>query len=200
VLRPRCRIRPRCCSSASASNCRTSLPGTTTRSSIPPTVRRLTTSSTPSRADGGCRAPVRAATEVSWRAASHPARRGPPVLRRTRGRIVQIGAMTGRLPLPFNGPSSASKAALEAFADVYRTELRAWAPSSSRTIDAVWHAVWGVRGRPTMSDQSMWLVCSSNVTRTSLAGLRGVSYARLSSSTGMVRTPAVWRAYSAKPG
>ena len=29
---------------------------------------------------------------------------------------------------------------------------------------------------------------------------RRVDYARLSSSTGMVRTPAVWRAYSAKPG
>ena len=29
---------------------------------------------------------------------------------------------------------------------------------------------------------------------------KGVGYARLSSSTGMVRTPAVWRAYSAKPG
>jgi hypothetical protein len=28
----------------------------------------------------------------------------------------------------------------------------------------------------------------------------GVGYARVSSSTGMVRTPAVWRAYSAKPG
>ena len=30
--------------------------------------------------------------------------------------------------------------------------------------------------------------------------VRSVSYARLSSSTGMVRTPAVWRSYSAKPG
>ena len=47
-----------------------------------------------------------------------------PALRRAYGRIVQIGSMTGRLPLPFNGPSSASKAALEAFADVYRGELR----------------------------------------------------------------------------
>jgi NAD(P)-dependent dehydrogenase (short-subunit alcohol dehydrogenase family) len=47
-----------------------------------------------------------------------------PALRKARGRIVSIGAMTGRFPLPFNGPSSASKAALEAFADVYRTELR----------------------------------------------------------------------------
>ena len=47
-----------------------------------------------------------------------------PALRRAHGRIVQIGSMTGRLPLPFNGPSSASKAALEAFADVYRGELK----------------------------------------------------------------------------
>ena len=30
--------------------------------------------------------------------------------------------------------------------------------------------------------------------------LEDVGYARVSSSTGMVRTPAVWRAYSAKPG
>ena len=108
--------------------------------------------------------------------------------------------MTGRLPLPLKGPSSASKAALEAFADVYRTELRAWAPSSSRMVDAARRAVWRVRRRPTVSDQSMWRVYSSNVTRTSLAGLRGVGYARLSSSTGMVRIPAVWRAYPAKPG
>jgi NAD(P)-dependent dehydrogenase (short-subunit alcohol dehydrogenase family) len=47
-----------------------------------------------------------------------------PALRRAHGRIVQIGSMTARLPLPFNGPSSASKAALEAFADVYRGELK----------------------------------------------------------------------------
>jgi NAD(P)-dependent dehydrogenase (short-subunit alcohol dehydrogenase family) len=47
-----------------------------------------------------------------------------PLLRLTKGRIVQIGSMTGRFPLPFSGPSSASKATMEAFADVYRTELR----------------------------------------------------------------------------
>ncbi len=47
-----------------------------------------------------------------------------PALRAARGRIVQVGAMTGRFPLPFNGPSSASKAAFEAFADVYRSELK----------------------------------------------------------------------------
>ena len=47
-----------------------------------------------------------------------------PLLRQAQGRIVQIGSMTGRFPLPFSGPSSASKAAMEAFADVYRTELK----------------------------------------------------------------------------
>jgi NAD(P)-dependent dehydrogenase (short-subunit alcohol dehydrogenase family) len=47
-----------------------------------------------------------------------------PALRKSRGRIVTIGAMTGRFPIPFNGPSSASKATLEAFADIYRAELK----------------------------------------------------------------------------
>ncbi|MFF3663803.1 SDR family NAD(P)-dependent oxidoreductase [Streptomyces olivochromogenes] len=47
-----------------------------------------------------------------------------PALRTSRGRIVLIGAMTGRFPLPFNGPSSASKATLEALADIYRAELK----------------------------------------------------------------------------
>ena len=47
-----------------------------------------------------------------------------PALRAARGRIVAIGSMTGRFPLPFNGPSSATKATLEALADVYRSELK----------------------------------------------------------------------------
>jgi len=47
-----------------------------------------------------------------------------PLLRKVKGRIVQIGSMTGRFPLPFSGPSSASKATMEAFADVYRFELK----------------------------------------------------------------------------
>jgi NAD(P)-dependent dehydrogenase (short-subunit alcohol dehydrogenase family) len=47
-----------------------------------------------------------------------------PLLRQSKGRIVQIGSMTGHFPVPFSGPSSASKAAMEAFADVYRTELK----------------------------------------------------------------------------
>jgi len=49
-----------------------------------------------------------------------------PSLRQAGGRIIFVGAMTGRFPLPFNGPSSITKAALEALADVYRAELSPW--------------------------------------------------------------------------
>ena len=42
-----------------------------------------------------------------------------PALRKARGRIVQISTWTASVPLPFNGPSGASKAAMEVFAAVY---------------------------------------------------------------------------------
>src|SRR5580658_111603 len=47
-----------------------------------------------------------------------------PALRQARGRIVQVSTWTASLPLPFNGPSGASKAAMEVFATVYRAELK----------------------------------------------------------------------------
>ncbi|MDB4890513.1 MAG: Oxidoreductase [Gemmatimonadetes bacterium] len=47
-----------------------------------------------------------------------------PALRQVRGRIVQIGTWTASLPMPFNGPSGASKAAVEVLAAVYRAELK----------------------------------------------------------------------------
>jgi NAD(P)-dependent dehydrogenase (short-subunit alcohol dehydrogenase family) len=47
-----------------------------------------------------------------------------PTLRKARGRIVQVSTWTASVPLPFNGPSGASKAAMEAFAAVYRAELK----------------------------------------------------------------------------
>jgi NAD(P)-dependent dehydrogenase (short-subunit alcohol dehydrogenase family) len=49
-----------------------------------------------------------------------------PALRKARGRIVQISTWTASIPLPFNGPSGASKAAMEAFAAVYRAELKSF--------------------------------------------------------------------------
>jgi NAD(P)-dependent dehydrogenase (short-subunit alcohol dehydrogenase family) len=47
-----------------------------------------------------------------------------PALRKARGRIVQVSTWTASMPLPFNGPSGASKAAMEVFATVYRAELK----------------------------------------------------------------------------
>jgi NAD(P)-dependent dehydrogenase (short-subunit alcohol dehydrogenase family) len=49
-----------------------------------------------------------------------------PALRKQHGRIVQVSTWTASLPLPFNGPSGASKAAMEAFASVYRAELKSF--------------------------------------------------------------------------
>ena len=42
------------------------------------------------------------------------------------GRIVLIGSIAGRLTVPFLGPYSASKFALEAMADALRVELQPW--------------------------------------------------------------------------
>lgn len=63
-----------------------------------------------------------------------------PALRASRGRIVQISTVSVDFPLPFNGPSSASKAAAETFLRSYRAELRAFGievviavPGSMRT-------------------------------------------------------------------
>lgn len=47
-----------------------------------------------------------------------------PALRKARGRIVQISTWTASLPLPFNGPSGASKAAMDVLATIYRAELK----------------------------------------------------------------------------
>jgi NAD(P)-dependent dehydrogenase (short-subunit alcohol dehydrogenase family) len=49
-----------------------------------------------------------------------------PSLRRSRGRIVNMGSVSGRFASPFMGPYSASKFALEALSDSLRLELRPW--------------------------------------------------------------------------
>jgi len=49
-----------------------------------------------------------------------------PLVRRGRGRIVNMGSIAGRAAVPFIGPYAASKFALEALTDVMRLELRPW--------------------------------------------------------------------------
>jgi NAD(P)-dependent dehydrogenase (short-subunit alcohol dehydrogenase family) len=47
-----------------------------------------------------------------------------PMLRASRGRLVFVGSISGRLAIPFIAPYSASKFALRALADALRIELR----------------------------------------------------------------------------
>ena len=49
-----------------------------------------------------------------------------PLLRQRQGRIVNMSSLSGRLAIPFIGPYSASKFALEALTDALRGELRPW--------------------------------------------------------------------------
>jgi NAD(P)-dependent dehydrogenase (short-subunit alcohol dehydrogenase family) len=49
-----------------------------------------------------------------------------PLLRQSRGRIVNIGSVLGRLAIPFMGAYSASKFALEGLTDALRIELLPW--------------------------------------------------------------------------
>lgn len=54
-----------------------------------------------------------------------------PLLRAAKGRIVNIGSVTGRVAFPYFGPYAISKFALEAISDVLRIELRRWGISVS---------------------------------------------------------------------
>lgn len=49
-----------------------------------------------------------------------------PLLRAARGRIVNMGSISGRMALPFTGAYAASKHAIEALTDALRVELMPW--------------------------------------------------------------------------
>ena len=49
-----------------------------------------------------------------------------PLLRKGRGRVVNMGSIAGRAALPLMGPYSASKFALEALTDALRLEVQQW--------------------------------------------------------------------------
>ena len=49
-----------------------------------------------------------------------------PLIRKGKGRIVNIGSIAGKMATPFLGPYSASKFAMEALTDSLRQELRPW--------------------------------------------------------------------------
>lgn len=49
-----------------------------------------------------------------------------PLIRKARGRVVNIGSISGRSAMPLVGPYAASKHALEALTDALRVELMEW--------------------------------------------------------------------------
>jgi NAD(P)-dependent dehydrogenase (short-subunit alcohol dehydrogenase family) len=49
-----------------------------------------------------------------------------PLIRRSHGRVVNIGSIGGRMAVPFTGCYGMSKFAMEAFSDVLRMELKPW--------------------------------------------------------------------------
>ena len=49
-----------------------------------------------------------------------------PLLRRARGRVVNVSSINGRIASPFSGPYCMSKFALEAFTDCLRQEVAPW--------------------------------------------------------------------------
>ncbi len=54
-----------------------------------------------------------------------------PALRRSRGHLINIGSVSGRVAMPFSGPYAASKFAVEAISDSLRRELL---PSGIRVV------------------------------------------------------------------
>lgn len=73
-----------------------------------------------------------------------------PLLRRRRGRIVNVGSLTSFLVTPFHGPYSASKACLSALSRALRLELRPQGVSVSLAIvGGVRTALWDKVGRLT---------------------------------------------------
>jgi NAD(P)-dependent dehydrogenase (short-subunit alcohol dehydrogenase family) len=71
-------------------------------------------------------AEVRAQLEVNVVGAVAVTQACLPLLRQARGRIVNIGSISGRSAAPFIGAYSASKFALEALTDSLRVELAPW--------------------------------------------------------------------------
>jgi len=79
-----------------------------------------------------------------------------PRLRASRGRVVFISSVNGRLSMPLAGPYCASKFALEAAADALRMELRPWGIGVALV-------------EPAQTDTDMWRTADDMVQQTEAA-------------------------------
>ncbi|KAM9352419.1 17-beta-hydroxysteroid dehydrogenase type 2 [Symphorus nematophorus] len=71
-------------------------------------------------------ATYRRCLDVNFLAAVKMCQEFLPLLRKSRGRIVNVSSMAGEVPLPMFGAYGASKAALSVFSRVLRLELSVW--------------------------------------------------------------------------
>jgi|SRR5579859_5215923 len=85
-----------------------------------------------------------------------------PLLRQSRGRIVTVGSINGRVATAWSGPYCMSKFALEAFSDCLRQELKPWGinvsliePGAIKT--ALWNKGLGFDWSATASPKSLEL-------------------------------------------
>lgn len=79
-----------------------------------------------------------------------------PALRRRPGRIVVVGSLSGRMPLPLMGAYMAAEQALEAVCDVLRVELRPWRiPVSLVEASLVRTPIWAKGEKATVAPERM---------------------------------------------
>ena len=130
-----------------------------------------------------------------------------PALRKARGRIVQVSTWTASVPLPFNGPSGASKAAMEVFAAVYRAELKSFG------IDVVVAAAGNMRtGGPAKTAAALARVAdemtaeqrelygqSFDTFATTLNGMQSSGLDSVSAATRVIELAEQWPAPSRAP-
>lgn len=92
-----------------------------------------------------------------------------PLLRPTKGRLILISSMAGKVAMPFLGTYSSSKFALEALGDVMRREAKAWG------VDVVLVEPGGVR-TPMVTAQLAWIEKTRAALSTDEATLYGGLY------------------------
>jgi len=98
---------------------------------------------------------VRGLFEVNVFGALAVTQRFLPLLRRSRGRVVNIGSVQGIISMPMQGPYAATKFALEALSDTLRQELAPLGVSVSMVNPGYVHT--GIRGKgsPPRSNASL---------------------------------------------
>lgn len=95
-----------------------------------------------------------------------------PLIRKARGRIVNMGSIAGRATMPLMGPYSASKFALEALTDALRLELQPWGIRVSIVEPgAIATPIWEKSKRDAEALKAMSPACLTELYREAIAAV-----------------------------